>query len=93
MRACQYSSEELPDDEYLVKLVGQIQLRDRQDRLRNSNCKVKRINFNRIKESERFYDRPAKYLEKLLLDAVKTGKLRVTGDVYYLPTTIIAQVK
>jgi len=93
MRACQYSLEELPDDQYLIKLVGQMQLRDKRARLRNSSCKVKRITFHRLLEAERFWEKPKSYLEKLLLDAVKRGALRVTAGVYYLPTTIIPQVK
>lgn len=93
MRACQYSSAELPDDQYLIKLVGQMQLRDLRARRRNSNCKLKRITFNRLLAAERFWERPASYLEKLLLDAIKSGSLRVTAGVYYLPTTIIPQVK
>jgi hypothetical protein len=93
MRACQYSPAELPDDQYLIKLVGQMQLRDQRARQRNSSCKIKSITFERLHAAERFWEKPIRYLEKLLLDAVNEGKLRVTGGVYYLPTTIIPQVK
>jgi hypothetical protein len=92
VRPCQYSPEELPDDQYLIKLVGQMQLREKRARFRNSTCKLKRIDFKRIKASERFFNQPNSYLEKLLLAAVKSGALRVTAGVYYLPTTIIPQV-
>ena len=99
MKPCQYSKEELSDFDYLLRLVKQMQLRDKTLVAHNGSYQPRRINFKRIKESERFHSESDRFLERLLLDAVHRGRLRVTkcgngkqSECYYLPTTEIPQV-